>query len=158
MSVSARTDVLTSETFAAAVKPCVVSARHESRRLLARRSVLSAQPTPSLPNLNLLPPRYISAPGASTEPVHPPAAPLPLLCSASHDSTIQSITRKGNHRGGNTMVFEEEEAPTGPVYGHRLSTVVPSSVTGEVDYELGDADLAFKLHYLRGVYYFPAGD
>ncbi|KAK3143746.1 hypothetical protein QOZ80_4AG0304420 [Eleusine coracana subsp. coracana] len=56
------------------------------------------------------------------------------------------------------MVFEEEEAPTGPVYGHRLSTVVPSSVTGEVDYELGDADLAFKLHYLRGVYYFPAGD
>ncbi|TVU15804.1 hypothetical protein EJB05_39342 [Eragrostis curvula] len=56
------------------------------------------------------------------------------------------------------MVFEEEEAPTGPVYGHRLSTVVPSSVTGEVDYELADADLAFKLHYLRGVYYYPAGD
>lgn len=56
------------------------------------------------------------------------------------------------------MVFEEEEAPTGPVHGHRLSTVVPSSVTGEVDYELADADLAFKLHYLRGVYYYPAGD
>jgi hypothetical protein len=57
------------------------------------------------------------------------------------------------------MVFDEEAAaPTGPVHGHRLSTVVPSSVTGEVDYELADADLAFKLHYLRGVYYYPAGE
>ncbi|KAK8449598.1 hypothetical protein SEVIR_7G244700v4 [Setaria viridis] len=57
------------------------------------------------------------------------------------------------------MVFEqEEEVAPGAVHGHRLSTVVPSSVTGEVDYALADADLAFKLHYLRGVYYYPAGD
>ncbi|KAL6843888.1 hypothetical protein ACP4OV_026459 [Aristida adscensionis] len=57
------------------------------------------------------------------------------------------------------MVFEEEEAAApGAVHGHRLSTVVPSSVTGEVDYALADADLAFKLHYLRGVYYYAAGD
>ncbi|KAL5215860.1 hypothetical protein ABZP36_007261 [Zizania latifolia] len=52
------------------------------------------------------------------------------------------------------MVFEGEEA----AHGHRLSTVVPSSVTGETNYELSDADLAFKLHYLRGVYYYAAGD
>ncbi|WVZ87061.1 hypothetical protein U9M48_033756 [Paspalum notatum var. saurae] len=57
------------------------------------------------------------------------------------------------------MVFEqEEEAAPGAVHGHRLSTVVPGSVTGEVDYALADADLAFKLHYLRGAYYFPPGD
>ncbi|KAG8043446.1 hypothetical protein GUJ93_ZPchr0458g22276 [Zizania palustris] len=52
------------------------------------------------------------------------------------------------------MVFDGEEA----AHGHRLSTVVPSSVTGETNYELSDADLAFKLHYLRGVYYYAAGD
>ena len=57
------------------------------------------------------------------------------------------------------MVFEqEEEVAPGAVHGHRLSTVVPSSVTGEVDYALADADLAFKLHYLRGAYYYPPGD
>ncbi|CAN6236206.1 unnamed protein product [Urochloa humidicola] len=52
----------------------------------------------------------------------------------------------------------EEVAAPGAVHGRRLSTVVPSSVTGEVDYALSGADLAFKLHYLRGVYYYPAGD
>jgi hypothetical protein len=58
------------------------------------------------------------------------------------------------------MVFEQEaeEVAPGAVHGHRLSTVVPSSVTGEVDYALSDTDLAFKLHYLRGVYYYPPGD
>ncbi|KAJ1272720.1 hypothetical protein BS78_06G224000 [Paspalum vaginatum] len=59
------------------------------------------------------------------------------------------------------MVLEQAEgepAAPGAVHGHRLSTVVPSSVTGEVDYALADADLAFKLHYLRGAYYFPPGD
>ncbi|CAN6269225.1 unnamed protein product [Urochloa humidicola] len=56
------------------------------------------------------------------------------------------------------MVLEQEEVAPGAVHGHRLSTVVPSSVTGEIDYALSDADLAFKLHYLRGVYYYPAGD
>ncbi|XP_073001925.1 protein ECERIFERUM 26-like [Typha latifolia] len=41
------------------------------------------------------------------------------------------------------------------VYGHTLSTVVPASVTGEtVAHELTNMDLAMKLHYLRGVYYF----
>ncbi|TVU43283.1 hypothetical protein EJB05_09738 [Eragrostis curvula] len=45
------------------------------------------------------------------------------------------------------------------VHDHRLSTVVPSSVTGEaVDYELADADLLHKLHYLRAVHVFRAGD
>ncbi|KAG8066227.1 hypothetical protein GUJ93_ZPchr0004g40034 [Zizania palustris] len=57
------------------------------------------------------------------------------------------------------MVFEGEEETAAAVHGHRLSTVVPSSVTGETNYELADADLAFKLHYLRGVYYYyAAGD
>ncbi|CAD6247026.1 unnamed protein product [Miscanthus lutarioriparius] len=43
------------------------------------------------------------------------------------------------------------------VHGHRLSTVVPSSVTGEeVNYELADADLIHKLHYLRAVHVFRA--
>ncbi|CAD6265898.1 unnamed protein product [Miscanthus lutarioriparius] len=43
------------------------------------------------------------------------------------------------------------------VHGHRLSTVVPSSVTGEeVNYELADADLLHKLHYLRAVHVFRA--
>ncbi|KAL6843316.1 hypothetical protein ACP4OV_027029 [Aristida adscensionis] len=43
------------------------------------------------------------------------------------------------------------------LHGHRLSTVVPASVTGEaVDYELADADLLHKLHYLRAVHVFRA--
>ncbi|CAL5007654.1 unnamed protein product [Urochloa decumbens] len=45
------------------------------------------------------------------------------------------------------------------VHSYRLSTVVPGSVTGEaVDYELADADLLHKLHYLRAVHVFRAGD
>jgi hypothetical protein len=35
------------------------------------------------------------------------------------------------------------------VHSHRLSTVVPSSVTEAADHELADADLLHKLHYLR---------
>ncbi|KAF8662604.1 hypothetical protein HU200_056204 [Digitaria exilis] len=43
------------------------------------------------------------------------------------------------------------------VHSYRLSTVVPSSVTGEeVNYELTDADLLHKLHYLRAVHVFRA--
>ncbi|CAL5003349.1 unnamed protein product [Urochloa decumbens] len=43
------------------------------------------------------------------------------------------------------------------VHSYRLSTVVPGSVTGEaVDYELADADLLHKLHYLRAVHVFHA--
>ncbi|XP_025822068.1 protein ECERIFERUM 26-like [Panicum hallii] len=43
------------------------------------------------------------------------------------------------------------------VHSYRLSTVVPGSVTGEaVDYELADADLLHKLHYLRAVHVFRA--
>nr|CAE05194.3 OSJNBa0070C17.1 [Oryza sativa Japonica Group] len=57
------------------------------------------------------------------------------------------------------MVLEGQETPAAAaVHGHRLSTVVPSSVTGEANYDLADADLAYKLHYLRGAYYYPAGD
>ncbi|CAL9037605.1 protein ECERIFERUM 26-like [Musa acuminata AAA Group] len=41
------------------------------------------------------------------------------------------------------------------VYGHKLSTVVPGSVSGEaVVHELADVDLVMKLHYVRTVYYF----
>ncbi|OEL38138.1 Protein ECERIFERUM 26-like [Dichanthelium oligosanthes] len=43
------------------------------------------------------------------------------------------------------------------LHNFRLSTVVPGSVTGEaVDYELTDADLLHKLHYLRAVHVFRA--
>ncbi|KAF8774935.1 hypothetical protein HU200_004979 [Digitaria exilis] len=43
------------------------------------------------------------------------------------------------------------------VHSYRLSTVVPSSVTGEeVNYELTDSDLLHKLHYLRAVHVFRA--
>jgi hypothetical protein len=53
---------------------------------------------------------------------------------------------------------KEETAAAAAVQGHRLSTVVPSSVTETESYELAEADLAFRLHYLRGVYYYAAGD
>ncbi|GJN36735.1 hypothetical protein PR202_gb25627 [Eleusine coracana subsp. coracana] len=43
------------------------------------------------------------------------------------------------------------------VHSHRLSSVVPSSVTGDsVDYELADADLLHKLHYLHAAHVFRA--
>jgi hypothetical protein len=43
------------------------------------------------------------------------------------------------------------------MHNYRLSTVVPGSVTGEeVEYELADADLLHKLHYLRAVHVFRA--
>ncbi|RAL47074.1 hypothetical protein DM860_017115 [Cuscuta australis] len=45
----------------------------------------------------------------------------------------------------------------GIVYGHRVSTVVPASITeGEekMTHKLTNADLAMKLHYVRGVYLF----
>ncbi|CAO2209795.1 unnamed protein product [Urochloa humidicola] len=63
------------------------------------------------------------------------------------------------------MVVEAATAGSGsPVtagkmalHSYRLSTVVPGSVTGEaVDYELTDADLLHKLHYLRAVHVFRA--
>uniref|UniRef100_A0ACD5UVH1 Uncharacterized protein n=1 Tax=Avena sativa TaxID=4498 RepID=A0ACD5UVH1_AVESA len=59
------------------------------------------------------------------------------------------------------MGLEKNEAAAagaGAVHGHRLSTVVPSSVTEVEKYELAEADLAFRLHYLRGVYYYAAGE
>uniref|UniRef100_A0ACD5UE34 Uncharacterized protein n=1 Tax=Avena sativa TaxID=4498 RepID=A0ACD5UE34_AVESA len=56
------------------------------------------------------------------------------------------------------MGLENESAAAGAVHGHRLSTVVPSSVTEVEKYELAEADLAFRLHYLRGVYYYAAGE
>ncbi|XP_020103461.1 protein ECERIFERUM 26-like [Ananas comosus] len=52
------------------------------------------------------------------------------------------------------MVFEAEPAAAAAVYGHKLSSVVPGSVTGEIGRELTGTDLAMKLHYFRGVYYF----
>ncbi|KAL6659288.1 hypothetical protein ACP70R_003328 [Stipagrostis hirtigluma subsp. patula] len=63
------------------------------------------------------------------------------------------------------MVLEAADSRSSPaapgagmtVHGHRLSTVVPGSVTGEaVDYELADADLLHKLHYIRAVHVFRA--
>lgn len=53
------------------------------------------------------------------------------------------------------MGLEEAEEKKA-VHGHRLSTVVPSSVTEVENYALGDADMAFRLHYLRGAYYYGA--
>lgn len=45
------------------------------------------------------------------------------------------------------------------VYDHKLSTVVPGSVTGEtVVYQLSNMDLVMKLHYLRTVHYFKANE
>ncbi|XP_030547706.1 protein ECERIFERUM 26-like [Rhodamnia argentea] len=50
------------------------------------------------------------------------------------------------------MVFQEEE---NLVYGLKLSSVGPARVTGtDVVHEPAAADLAMKLHYLRGVYFF----
>ncbi|CAL9104261.1 unnamed protein product [Musa textilis] len=41
------------------------------------------------------------------------------------------------------------------IYDHRISTVVPATVTGNaVLHELTNMDLIMKLHYLRAVYYF----
>lgn len=43
------------------------------------------------------------------------------------------------------------------MYGHRMSTVVPASITEGEDkmtHKLTNADLAMKLHYVRGVYLF----
>ncbi|KAJ9674028.1 hypothetical protein PVL29_023527 [Vitis rotundifolia] len=43
----------------------------------------------------------------------------------------------------------------GSVYGFRLSSVVPATVTGEDKVDgLSNMDLAMKLHYLKGVYFF----
>lgn len=40
------------------------------------------------------------------------------------------------------------------VYGHKLSSIGPATVTGEMIYEPSNIDLAMKLHYLRVVYLF----
>ncbi|XVF39654.1 hypothetical protein PTKIN_Ptkin01aG0050800 [Pterospermum kingtungense] len=46
-----------------------------------------------------------------------------------------------------------------PVSGHRLSSVVPAKVTGDnKDFELTNMDLAMKLHYIKGVYFFEAAE
>lgn len=45
------------------------------------------------------------------------------------------------------------------VFGHKLSTVVPRSVTGDnVIHELTDTDLLMKQHYIRSVYYFKQSE
>lgn len=51
------------------------------------------------------------------------------------------------------MVVEGNNGSGPTVYGHKQSTVVPASVTGEVSHDLTNMDLAMKLHYLRGIYY-----
>ncbi|XP_039053249.1 protein ECERIFERUM 26-like isoform X2 [Hibiscus syriacus] len=44
-----------------------------------------------------------------------------------------------------------------PVSGHRFSSVVPAKVTGgNKDFELTNMDLAMKLHYIKGVYFFQS--
>ncbi|KAK6245782.1 hypothetical protein QQP08_023235 [Theobroma cacao] len=44
-----------------------------------------------------------------------------------------------------------------PVSGRRLSSVVPAEVTGDnKDFELSSIDLAMKLHYIKGVYFFQS--
>ncbi|XP_072969767.1 protein ECERIFERUM 26-like [Typha angustifolia] len=47
---------------------------------------------------------------------------------------------------------------SGAVYGHKISSVVPRTVTGEIVRELTNMDLAMKLHYLKGVYYFKQSE
>ncbi|KAK8969333.1 Rosmarinate synthase [Platanthera guangdongensis] len=50
-------------------------------------------------------------------------------------------------------------APADATRCHRLSTVVPGSVTAEnTVHELTGGDLAMKLHYLRAVYYFAPSE
>lgn len=45
----------------------------------------------------------------------------------------------------------------GLIYNVKLSSVGPGSVTGQdIVYEPSNVDLAMKLHYLRGVYYFES--
>lgn len=44
--------------------------------------------------------------------------------------------------------------PESRVSGIRLSSVVPAKDTGNQDYELKNIDLAMKLHYIKGVYFF----
>jgi Transferase family len=56
------------------------------------------------------------------------------------------------------MVVECSNGSGPTIYGHKRSTVVPASVTGEVNHDLTNMDLAMKLHYLRGVYYFNKSD
>ncbi|KAF3325758.1 protein ECERIFERUM 26-like protein [Carex littledalei] len=56
------------------------------------------------------------------------------------------------------MVVEGNNGPVPIVYGHKQSTVVPASVTGEVNHDLTNMDVAMKLHYLRGVYYFKKSE
>ncbi|CAL5413869.1 unnamed protein product [Camellia sinensis] len=52
------------------------------------------------------------------------------------------------------VVSSKEESP---VYGIKLSSVGPGKVTGQdVVHEPTNMDLAMKLHYLRGVYYFSS--
>ena len=52
------------------------------------------------------------------------------------------------------MVFPEQEHL---VYNLRLSSVGPGSVTGsDVVYDFSGLDLAMKLHYLKGVYFFKS--
>ncbi|OMO50774.1 Transferase [Corchorus capsularis] len=53
------------------------------------------------------------------------------------------------------MVTAALESPV--ISGQRLSSVVPAKVTGEnKDFELTNMDLAMKLHYIKGVYFFPS--
>ena len=55
------------------------------------------------------------------------------------------------------MVSSKEERLESPVYGVRLSSVGPSRWTGsDVVHELSGMDLAMKLHYLKGVYFFSS--
>lgn len=52
------------------------------------------------------------------------------------------------------MVFSKEESL---VYGFKLSSVGPAKVSGtDVVHEPSSMDLAMKLHYLRGVYFFDS--
>lgn len=53
------------------------------------------------------------------------------------------------------MVSSKEES--GLIHNIKLSSVGPGRYTGhDVVHEPNDIDLAMKLHYLRGIYYFPS--
>ncbi|CDP11175.1 unnamed protein product [Coffea canephora] len=55
------------------------------------------------------------------------------------------------------MVSSKEGKSGGLIYNMKLSSVGPGRYTGQdIVHEPNDMDLAMKLHYLKGVYYFPS--
>ncbi|KAL3506476.1 hypothetical protein ACH5RR_031858 [Cinchona calisaya] len=54
------------------------------------------------------------------------------------------------------MMFSSKKEDGGLIYNIKLSSVRPTATGNDVVYKPNDMDLAMKLHYLRGIYYFPS--